>query len=112
MVATFRNDCGKALQESASHDVTIARQERIVLGTLLHVAIFTFKWVPGGIRSLLPQHDIVISFPVGLVPWRRLECRARIESSWPVRERCLDPKNAQRRTEDVRPMCDCGSRRC
>jgi len=49
MVATFRNDCGKALQESASHDVTIARQERIVLGTFLQVAIFTFKWVPGGI---------------------------------------------------------------
>jgi hypothetical protein len=43
MVATFRNACGKAQQESASHDVTIARQERIVLGTFLQVAIFTFK---------------------------------------------------------------------
>ena len=35
MLATFRNACGKAQQESARHDATIARQERIVLKAIL-----------------------------------------------------------------------------
>src|SRR5215467_5086428 len=59
-----------------------------------------------------PETDPSYLFPWGLARCSRLGCRARIESSWPVRERCLDPKNVQRCIDYARPTCDCGSIRC